>query len=624
MNYNIYTQCCGLILTIIVLIFFLTQKKLKSKNEKNFKLILYGSVLLFITDIISTILIYEIPENIFTLIISKAYLIILLGVLFLTLVYVAGATFPKKLYRLIEIISYSGLVISTIVLSILRLDLISGEDYIYTAGPAATYCYIIAVAVVIFICFLSIRYRVEMNRDRSKLLLLWMGIWTLMAAVQFFFPKILVVSFAVSIGLMIIFIKFEDLEGEIDKNSGLFNFYSFITYVSSLKRLGMKTHMVYLMPNENMYKLDEKIIENGKKQLNNKLAKMKDASAFILEDKYLITFDIEYDNIKSILVQSRDETYYVGHYYEAYYFDDVTKIDNQNDINSIIKYYNSKHNDDNLSHVISDEIIKDYYSIGIIEKLINECIEKDRVLVYLQPIFSTKLKKIVTAEALCRLVDSDGKIVQPSVFIPVAEKNGSINQLDEIVFDKVCSFISQYDMDKNGLQYIECNLSVVQLSDENLADRYINIVKKNNINPKYINLEITESAGIEKINSLRKNLAKFISFGISLSLDDYGTGYSNLNYVATMPVQIVKFDKEMTDSYFKGSKSKFVMDYSIRMFKAMDLKVVSEGVETESQLKELSLLGVDYIQGYYFSKPLPIEDFIEFMKNFKYEEDMDK
>ena len=94
MGYNIYTQICGLAISIVILIFFLTQKKLKSKNERNFKLILYGSLLLFISDIVSTILIYEKPDNLFTMIISKAYLVIIVGILYLTLIYVSGATFP--------------------------------------------------------------------------------------------------------------------------------------------------------------------------------------------------------------------------------------------------------------------------------------------------------------------------------------------------------------------------------------------------------------------------------------------------------------------------------------------------------------------------------------------------
>lgn len=618
--YNIYTQACGLIITVVILIFFLTQKKLPSKNKKNFKFILYSSILLFIIDIASTIMIYEIPEELITIILSKMYLMVLLSTLFFTLIYVSGASFPIKTYRVIEIISYSMMAISIVVLSILNLNLVSTTDYIYTEGPAALYCYILSGVVIVCICFLAIAFRVQMNRDRSKLILLWMFIWIALALVQFFFPRILVVSFAVGLGLLIIFIKFEDLEGEIDKNSGLFNFYSYVNYVNTLKRLEVKTQMVYLRPVDLMYRLDEKIIDDGKKEINIKLSKIKDVSAFINEDRYLILLDKKKEvSVKDILSKTKSDIKFVNKYYEIYYFNDITMLKDQNDIRSIINYSKDKLNMNDSIHNITNEMINDYYSIGDIEALIKECIENDRVLVYLQPIFSTKLKKIVSAEALCRLLDNNGKIVPPQIFIPVAEKNGLINKLDEIVFTKVCKFIARNDMEKLGLSYIETNLSVVQLADDNLAKKYLDIIKGNKIDPKYINLEITESAEADRTKSLKDNLTNFINNGVSLSLDDYGTGYSNLSYVATMPVKIVKFDKIMTDEYFSGSKAKFVMDYSIRMFKAMDLKVVSEGVETEQQLKTLSLLGVDFIQGFYFSKPLPMDEFLVFIKKFKYE-----
>ena len=216
------------------------------------------------------------------------------------------------------------------------------------------------------------------------------------------------------------------------------------------------------------------------------------------------------------------------------------------------------------------------------------------------------------------LFDMDSTITKKEVLPEISQR---INKLDEIVFEKVCKFIADNDMDELGLDYIETNLSEVQLADENLANRYLEIINKYGVDHKYINLEITESAEADRTSSIQKNLTHFINNGISLSLDDYGTGYSNLSYVATMPVKIIKFDKIMTDEYFSGSKAKFVMDYSIRMFKAMDLKVVSEGVETKNQLKALSLLGVDFIQGYYFSRPIPMDEFIVFVKNFKYDEE---
>ena len=619
LGYNIYTQICGLAISIVILIFFLTQKKLKTKNERNFKFILYGSLLLFISDIVSTICIYEIPDHLFTLIVSKAYLVIIVGILYLTLIYVAGATFPKKEYRVIEILSYVFLTIAAIIISLLELKIVSATDYIYTEGPAAIFSYINAMCIVIIISLLAIIYREKMNRDRSRLIILWMCIWVLFAAIQLIFPKVLIVSFAVSIGLITIFIKFEDLEGEIDKRSGLFNFYSYLNYVADLKRLGKKAGLVYLKPVDSISIIDEKTAEAGRRQLNARLEKIKNVSAFTYEDKYLLVFDGENQiRVTKLLLKARRDIYFVGKYYESFYFDDITKLSDQNDINSIISYSKEKlKNENKPNHMITDAMISDYYSIGVMEKLIDDCIINDRVLVYLQPIYSTAKKKFVSAEALCRLLDGNGNIIPPYLFIPVAEKNGSINRLDEMVFDKVCKFIASNNMEELGLDYIETNLSVVQLSDTDLADKYLEIIDRNKVDTKYINLEITESAGIEQINSLMDNLKKLKSKGISLSLDDYGTGYSNLNYVVTMPVQIIKFDKKMTDEYFAGSKARFVMDYSIRMFKALDLKIVSEGVETKTQLDALAELGVDYIQGYYFSKPLPMNEFIEFINKNK-------
>ena len=619
MGYNIYTQVCGLAISIVILIFFLTQKKLKSKNERNFKLILYGSLLLFISDIVSTILIYEKPDNLFTMIISKAYLVIIVGILYLTLIYVSGATFPRKAYKIIEILSFAFLSIAAIVISFLELRIVSATDYIYTEGPAAIFSYVNAICIVILISVLAIVFREKMNRDRSRIIVLWMAIWVIFAAIQVLFPKVLIVSFAVSIGLITIFIKFEDLEGEIDKQTGLFNFYSYLNYVADLKRLGKKAGLVYLRPMDSIALIDDKAAESGRRQLNARLEKLKDVVSFTYENRYLLVFDDGNQmKVTKLLLKARKEIYFAGKYYESFYFDDVTKLNDQNDINSIISYSKEKlKNENKPMHIITDEMMKDYYSIGIVEKLIDDCIASDRVLVYLQPIYSTKEKRFVSAEALCRLLDESGNIIPPSSFISIAEKNGMINKLDEIVFDKVCKFIAKNDMDELGLNYIETNLSVVQLSDYELANKYLEIIERNKIDTKYINLEITETAGIEQINSLMDNLQKLKSNGISLSLDDYGTGYSNLNYVVSMPVQIIKFDKKMTDEYFAGSKAKFVMDYSIRMFKAMDLKIVSEGVETKIQLDSLAELGVDYIQGYYFSKPLPMDEFIEFIKNKK-------
>ncbi|MDE5862764.1 MAG: EAL domain-containing protein, partial [Lachnospiraceae bacterium] len=138
-------------------------------------------------------------------------------------------------------------------------------------------------------------------------------------------------------------------------------------------------------------------------------------------------------------------------------------------------------------------------------------------------------------------------------------------------------------------------------------------MKKYGIDPACINFEITESASLTAKNILLDNMKKLMDYGVRFSLDDFGTGHSNLNYVVDMPVNIVKFDKDMTNAYFENRKAKFVMEAAMHMIQGMHLDIVSEGIETQQQFETMQNLGIQYIQGFYFSKPLKKEDFLEFL-----------
>ena len=246
--------------------------------------------------------------------------------------------------------------------------------------------------------------------------------------------------------------------------------------------------------------------------------------------------------------------------------------------------------------------------------MIHRAIKDDRIEVFYQPIYSTKQHKFTSAEALVRVHGEDGNIIPPGKFIDVVEKSNLILKIGQIVFRKVCKFISEHNMNELGLEYIEVNLSVVQCAYQSLALDYIKIMQEYNIDTKYINLEITESASIDSKQILLGNMNKLINHGITFSLDDFGTGQSNLNYIMEMPVNIVKFDKSMTSAYFENNKSQYIMDAAMHMIKGLKLKIVAEGIETEEQFNIMSKLGIDYIQGYYFSKPLSEKDFTKFVE----------
>ena len=138
-------------------------------------------------------------------------------------------------------------------------------------------------------------------------------------------------------------------------------------------------------------------------------------------------------------------------------------------------------------------------------------------------------------------------------------------------------------------------------------------MERNGLRADFINLEITETASIVAKKTLLKNMRQLLDYGVRFSLDDFGTGQSNLNYIMEMPVDIVKFDKEMTNAYFQNHTAKYVMDATIQMIHGLNLKIVSEGIETEEQYRAMADLGISYIQGFHFSKPLPEQEFLRFL-----------
>ena len=269
--------------------------------------------------------------------------------------------------------------------------------------------------------------------------------------------------------------------------------------------------------------------------------------------------------------------------------------------------------DNSIRTITNYDIVKIENEIRI-SNLVDYCIKNEDVEINYQGIYAKDENRFAAAEALVRLRDKDNNIIYPQSFIPMVEEDGRIVELGMIIFKKVCQFMSKLDFEKLGLDYIEINLSPKQILDPNFIETYTNIIKTYNVNPKNINLEITETS-----RGFSKNIIDNINFlrnlGITFSLDDFGTGNSNLNYIVNMPVDIVKFDKTMVTSYFKDDIASLVVDYSIKMIKGLGHKIVFEGVENKNQIELIDKMSVDYIQGYYYTKPILEEKFLELIKN---------
>lgn len=260
----------------------------------------------------------------------------------------------------------------------------------------------------------------------------------------------------------------------------------------------------------------------------------------------------------------------------------------------------------------TEEIAKKRIHEQMIENCFEEALNDEEFLVYYQPKIDLSTEKVIGAEALVRWKKSDGTMVPPGEFIPVYEKNGQIEKLDEYVFRKVCQ-LQRREMDEwKKLIDISVNLSRSSILHDGIAECYIKIAKENKIPFSCVPLEITESAAIygKRIHSTTEQL---VNAGFKLHMDDFGSGYSSMLCLNQIPFSALKIDKSLIDHVCE-EKGKTLVEQVIMLSKLLNMKVVAEGVETEEQIIELRKMNCDEIQGFYYAKPMSEKEFTEYAK----------
>ncbi len=239
-----------------------------------------------------------------------------------------------------------------------------------------------------------------------------------------------------------------------------------------------------------------------------------------------------------------------------------------------------------------------------VKRALDHAVETDSVEVFLQPLIDAESCSVVGAEALARLRDEQGNLISPNDFIGLAEKNGQIIHLGEQVLEKVCRFFSENP--QNQLRWVNVNLSPIQCMNRELRTRFVDILSRYRIPPSFIHLEITEASMID-FAVLTELMNELRSRGFSFVLDDYGSGYSNLSRVQRLPFSGIKLDMEIVLAHCKDPNS--VLPTLVRVFHERGLGITAEGIETEAVAKEMTVIGCDYLQGFWFSRPVPMDEF---------------
>ena len=257
--------------------------------------------------------------------------------------------------------------------------------------------------------------------------------------------------------------------------------------------------------------------------------------------------------------------------------------------------------DDDLGFIMRKQSIEEALSRGFNENSYE---------VYYQPTYNLD-GSLHGAEALIRMNDKELGRLFPDEFIPVAEQSGLIDDIDEFVLEEVCKFIKSGILSKYGMSCINVNLSVVHCMRPGFVEDIIGIVDKYGIKKKRINFEITESIAAGDYEIFKNIISRLKKEGFLFSMDDYGTGYSNVNSIFSLDFAVIKIDKSILWGAEENKLGMTILENTIRMIQQMKRKILVEGVETKEQKEMLEKLRVDYLQGYYFSKPIPKNDFVK-------------
>ncbi|MBR6071836.1 MAG: EAL domain-containing protein [Acholeplasmatales bacterium] len=629
-----YFDAAALFVLLPLFVATITKKLYKNASSKVFVLVLIAIFLCGICDILSCFP-NEFGANV-TWVTTTFYFVFRAMLPMLYLVYLIVLTDcvnklkKNKIFGSLVFIPYLVVLVLVIISSgtglIFSIENIDGNVQ-YQRGPLIWIVYATSAIYIVFCMYYIIRYKKFFSTHQFVSLIAIVPVSLASVLLQYFFPWLLVEVFSSVLALVLASLSIEAPDELVDNKTGMLTSKQFYIYVKRSYIMNKEYSIILInfynfSEIYNMFDFDDstKFVKDLANMFNNHYRSINRSYKAYFIDDGLFAINVNSkenakllaDNIVMDLGGLKNRTGYNPKYNIAL----IDAINDFEDMSSLVAFINNLHFEpmfkDNYVDISEIKDEKSFVIRNKIESIIEDGLKNNEFEVYYQPIYDVHEKKFRSAEALIRLNSKKYGFIIPGLFINHAEKNGKIIQIDDFVYDSVFKFISSEEFKDLGLEYIEVNLSMLDCQDKYLLDRIRKLFNKYNIESNKINFEITESLDAD-YSRIDYNIKKIKDLGSSLSLDDYGTGFSNIERFSTLPIDIVKIDKTLADKYKEDNMS-CVLKNTFNMIKGMNRKIVVEGVEEEQQANSLIEYGCDYIQGYYYSKPLPKDKFIEFIK----------
>ena len=424
----------------------------------------------------------------------------------------------------------------------------------YMKGPWYMLMYYSALCHMAAALILIVIWRKKLGYQKVKSLLEILLISGAGVVIQLLYHPLLTTGFGMSLGILVLFITINNPHANIDTLTGSLEEYEY--YLTQLKRM---------------------FDGNSKLNVNNKI----------------ITMPVIISGIMN-----------------------AQKLGDSGLILEYAEYLEALSAKNGLTEVIQDDYqtMNGFLYNKRVEQYLHKAITEDLFEIYYQPVYSTQKKCFITLEALSRLQHPELGWIAPDVFIQIAEKNHMIEQITDLQFSRVCRFLGENRYLMRHLLNVKVNLSSLDLMRNDCSRHFIRIMDAYKIPHNWIQFEITETVATECNAGLRRVAEEFTAAGIGLCLDDFGSGYANLNTVMRLPFSVIKVDRSLLFDICRDEKRAIFYESVVETFHKMNYHIVSEGVETQEEMEQISSWGVEMIQGYYFSKPLPEKELLELLK----------
>lgn len=630
-------QSLALAVVILLIIDFLKNKKLPLRSTVVFGCFLFVGAFNLVADFVSyfTLLNYQVVPGWVNRIVHIAFigsLELLTVCLFLYVFYLHGA--QKRLVKWQVILAVTPFVLAAVTSVFASIEYIVDEHGAYSTGLMVYILYGSIVVYVLATCVLLFRKNNNVSKEsnadyaRARITVaVGLGIWIVVALIQFITKYVLISSIGNSLMLLYIYLNFENPKRYADDETDTLNRQAFHIMVPEMLARRRTFWLVNFTVDDNDqisrsmgYDAMKVILRTAADRLRTVVPR---SGFFHSRSNTLSVFVSDRDQLDALLKRAGTADFQVpwnnGTFKPQYHITimECPKYGGTSDeIYDTMGYVMEHHRHHEKGHVlcVDEETIRNRdYSKQVLAVLTKAVQEKAFDVVY-QPIWSTQENRFASAEALVRLQDcGDLGFISPEIFIPMAEQHGMIGEIGSIVFEKVCSFASENRLWEKGVNYIEVNLSGMQSVDPALPAQLMSVMHKYGIQPKFINLEITETASIDGGEMLDVNMKRLRSLGCHFSMDDFGTGYSNLAKMAKVHFELVKLDKSLIWPAFGENPGEpmVILNSCIAMILQLGAHIVAEGVETQEQADFLTEQGVNYLQGYYYSKPISGDTFLE-------------